>query len=64
MNNARIVPEEIQFTNLQQVASNSLEQKKYAVIFDKTDGLPATFYHYKARCVDFNKELLKAQAQK
>ena len=35
------------------------EEGKYCLIFDKTQGNVATFFHYKARLKDLNKEIMR-----
>ena len=37
------------------------ENQKYCIFFDKTQGNVATFFHYKQKLRDFNKECMKVQ---
>ena len=52
-------PVEIKLTQLIDAYKTAKDNKQYALFFDKTNGNAATFFHYKARLKDFNKEIMK-----
>ena len=59
---AKVAPEVIKLTNMLQATGDTHEAGKYTLLFDKTNGLVPRFYHYKAKLIDFKKEVLKMQA--
>ena len=51
--------EEIKLTQLLEAYKGALEEKKYSIFFDGSGGNAATFFHYKNKLRDFNKEIMK-----
>ena len=51
--------EHIKLPELIDAYKSARQEQRYCLLFDSTQGNAATFFHYKARLKDFNKEIMK-----
>lgn len=56
-------PGELKFTKMLEATAGSQAEGKHTLMFDRTGGLIPRFYYYKAKLIDFNKEVLKMKAK-